>query len=200
MGRYIDPLKPIIRSAVTGNVYPDTREGRRQLDEDEGRIRIPNSAMEAITVLQACQIMARRCAEALAPTIRKTGKGKMIKAQAGGLRRSVSDIMTKVSAVQCRSLDANTQNQTITVTSSKIPSMINIDVEDMEHICNRALEMCSFSCDCTREQSKACRLREAFEQVTVSLGGADGSDPSKCPFAGQGVVINAKEDEQNDQG
>lgn len=189
MNSYIGPLTPTIISKVTGKTYPDTREGRSQLDEDEGRVRIPNSAMEALTVLQACQIMANRCAEALAPTIRKTGQGKMIKAQAAGLKKSIGDIMTKVSATQCRSLEVNTQQQTITVSSSKIPSMINIDVEDMEQICNRALEMCAFGCECTREESKRCRLREAFEQVTVSLGGCDGSDPTKCPFAGRGVEM-----------
>lgn len=137
MGSCIGPLTPTITSKVTGKTYPDTRAGRDQLDEDEGRVRIPNNAMEALTVLRACQIMANRCADVLAPTIRKTGMGKMIKAQAAGLKKSIGDIMTKVSATQCRSLDANTQQQTITVSSSKIPSMINVDVEDMEQICNR---------------------------------------------------------------
>lgn len=174
----------VIVSQITGKSYPDTKAGRDQMDKDEGRIRIPNSGMEALVTLQAAMIVARKSVDSIMPTIRKTGAGKMLKCQIGGMRKSLGDILAKVSASQNRTLQANTQLVTITVSSQKVPAMINIDVDDLTHICNRALEMCAFSCACTREESKECRLRRAFEQVASSSVEAVRQDHTKCPYAG----------------
>ena len=181
---WLNPLQPTIQSTITGKIYPDTKQGREQMDRDEGRIRIPNSAMEALVVLQACSVVARKAAESMTPFVKKTGAGKMLKCQIAGMRKSLGDMLCKVSSSQNRTLQANTQLVNITVTSGKVPAMINIDVEDMTHICNRALEMCAFSCACTREESKECRLRHAFEQVASSSVEAVREDPTKCPYAG----------------
>ena len=184
-------MQPIIRSA-TGKVYPDTKAGRAQMDQDEGRQRMPNSGMEALIVLRACVTMARKSAENIAPFIKKTGAGRMLKANIGGMRKSVEDIFKRVSSTQVCTLEANTQLQHISVSSGKVPAMINIDVEDLTHICNRALEMCAFSCACTREESKECRLRQAFEQVASSCVEAVRDDSTKCPYAGTGFEIEVE--------
>lgn len=188
-------FRPVITSTITGKTYPDTKAGRDQMDRDEGRVRIPNSAMEAMVTLQAAMIVARKAADAIKPTIRKTGCGRMLKAHIGGMRRCIGDILCKVSASQNRTLQANTQLVTVTVSSAKAPAMINIPIEDMVAISNRALEMCAFSCSCTREQSKECQLRRAFEQVASSCVEAVRDDPTKCPYAGTGFEIDDLEGE-----
>lgn len=189
---WLNQMQPVIQSTITGKVYPDTKAGRDQMDRDEGRIRVPNSAMEAMVTLQAAMVVAKRAAESMTPTIRKTGAGKMLKCHIGGMRRCIGDILTKISATQNRTLQANTQLVDITVTSRKVPAMINIDIEDLNAISNRALEMCAFSCDCTREQSKECRLRQAFEQVASSCVEAVREDPTKCPYAGTSFEIEVE--------
>ena len=177
-------IRPIIRSQITGKVYPDTKQGRDQMDKDEGRIRVPNRVMQALVLFKACVDTSLRELESVQPFIKKTGAGRMLKCQIAGMRKSVRDMMCKVSASQNRTLQANTQLTYVTVTSSKVPAMINIDVEDLTHICNRALEMCAFSCACTREESKECKLRHAFEQVASSSVEAVRMDATKCPYAG----------------
>lgn len=190
---WLNPLVPVIISQITGKSYPDTKKGREQMDRDEGRIRMPNSGIEAMVALQACAFVARKSAETIEPFIKKTGAGKMLKAQIAGMRKSIGDILCKVSASQNRTLQANTQLVNISVTSGKVPAMINIDVEDLTHICNRALEMCAFSCACTREQSKECRLRQALEQVASSSVEAVREDPTKCPYAGRSLEIGMED-------
>lgn len=180
----MEPLMPIIISKITGKRYPDTKEGRAQMDRDEGRVRVPNSGMESLITLQACAKVARKSYPSITQLVKKTGEGKMLKAQIAGMLKSLSDIMSKVSVSQNRTLQANTQLVNITVTSGRVPAMVNIDVEDLTHICNRALEMCAFSCACTRDESKECRLRQAFEQVPSACVEAVHDDPTKCPYAG----------------
>lgn len=178
-----------IRSEITGKVYPDTKQGRDQMDRDEGRIRIPNSALEAMVTLQASLVVAGKAAESMAPFVKKTGAGKMLKCHIAGMRRSIRDMLCKVSSSQNRTLQANTQLVSITVSSGRVPAMINIDVEDMEHICNRALETCELMCTCTREESKNCRLRHAFEQVASGCVETIRQDATKCPYAGSKFEI-----------
>lgn len=180
----MEPLMPIIISKITGKRYPNTKEGRAQLDRDEGRERLNNSGIESLVALQACDTVGQKAYASIDKFVKKTGAGKMLKAQIAGMRKSLRDIMSKVSVSQIRTLQANTQLVNITVTSSRVPAMVNIDVEDLTHICNRALEMCAFSCACTREESKECRLRQALEQVASSCVEAVRSDPTKCPYAG----------------
>lgn len=182
-------IRPIIRSEISGKVYPDTKQGRDQMDRDEGRIRIPNSALEAMVTLQASLALAWKAAESMTPFVKKTGAGKMLKCHIAGMRRSIRDMLCKVSASQNRTLQANTNLVSITVSSSRVPAMINIDVDDMEHICNRALEMCGLMCTCTREESKDCRLRHAFEQVASGRVETIREDATKCPYAGASLDV-----------
>lgn len=180
---------PTITSTITGKVYPDTKQGRAQMDADEGRIRIPNSGLEALVTLYAASYAAQKTVETIKPFIKKTGAGRMLKAQVMGMRKSIDEIMTKVSCSQNRTLQANNQFVTITVSSGRVPGMVNIGIEDLTHICNRALEMCAFSCACTREESKNCRLRQAFEQVCSASVEAVREDPTKCPYAGMSLEV-----------
>lgn len=182
--------RPVVISKITGKSYQDTKEGWAQMDMDEGRVRVPNSVMEAIVTLIACVKVAMKAVVTILPFIKKTGAGKMLKAQIAGMHKSLSDILRKVSVKQNRTLENNTQLVTITVSSGKLPAMINIDVDDMECICNRALEMCAFSCGCTREESKECRLRQAFEQVASASVEAVHEDPTKCPYAGRSIDLD----------
>lgn len=183
-------LQPTLRSGVSGKVYPDTRQGREQMDRDEGREHIPNSGMEAMVVLIACAQVAARAAETIAPFVRRTGAGRMLKAQAAGMKKSIGELMQKISSAQNRTIQNNSNLVNITVTAARVPAMINIDGDDMEHICNRALEMCAFSCDCTREESKGCRLRHALEQIPLAAAAPLRSDPNQCPYAGARLEVD----------
>ena len=145
------------------------------MDRDDGRVRIPNSGLEALVVLQAAAKTAERAAQTVAPFVRKTGAGKMLRAHIGGMRKSLS-------------LQNNTKLVEITVTSQRMPAMINVSIDDMLSICDQALRMCELSCECSREQSKACPLRRALDTIPCEMGSGAWEDAGKCPYRGQRVV------------
>lgn len=179
----MDGMYPVLISTASGKKYPDTRQGREQLDRDEGRVRAPGSVMEAVVVLHAAATVAEQAVESIQPFIRKNGCGKMLKAHVAGLRKSLREITAKISYGQNRTLMANTQLASITVTSKPVPGFVNIDLEDLECLTRRSLEACSMFCRCSKEQSRECRLREAYEHVTsahVTENGREGL----CPYAG----------------
>lgn len=184
---------PTITSTITGKVYPDNRQGREQMDRDEGRVRMPNSGLEAMVGMEAALYVLDKNSKTIKPFIDKTGAGKMLRMYVGGIRKSLGEITRKLSVGQNVSLQKNTQMTTITVSSGKVPAMLNISADDLSHICNRALEMCAFSCACTREESKNCRLRHAYEQVASASVEAVREDPTKCPYAGLSLEVDGDE-------
>lgn len=196
----LQPLMPIIRSTATGKAYPNTRQGREQMDRDDGRLRIPNSGLEALVVLQAAAKTAERASQTVAPFVRKTGAGKMLRAHIGGMRKSLSDMMCKISAAQNLSLQNNTKLVEITVTSQRMPAMINVSIDDMLSICDQALAMCELSCECNREQSKACPLRRALDTIPCEMGSNAWEDAGKCPYRGQRVVWEEVLGDESDAG
>ena len=117
------------------------------MDRDDGRVRIPNSGLEALVVLQAAAKTAERAAQNL-------------------------------------SLQNNTKLVEITVTSQRMPAMINVSIDDMLSICDQALRMCELSCECSREQSKACPLRRALDTIPCEMGSGAWEDAGKCPYRG----------------
>ena len=178
-----DGMYPVLISTASGKKYPDTRQGREQLDRDEGRVRAPGCVMEAVVTLHAAVTVAENALDSIQPFIRKHVCGRMLKAQVAGLRKSLSEITAKISYGQNRTLQANTQLTSITVTSKPVPGFVNLDLEDLECLTRRSLEACSMFCRCTREESKYCRLREAYEHVTSAHVTENGSE-NLCPYAG----------------
>jgi hypothetical protein len=114
----------------------------------------------------------------------------MLKAQIGGMSKSLDSMMRKVSIGQVRTLNANTNQVTVTVSSARVPGCINIDADDLTHIANRALEACSMYCSCTRDESKHCRLRKALENVPSASVEGMGTDPTRCPYAGVQMEVD----------
>lgn len=178
------PLSPILISQDTGKRYPATKAGRAQLDADEGRVRLYNDQMEAMIVLRGCLVVMRKAVERLKPFIRKTGKGRMLSAAMGLMYKATADLMNKVSAAQCATMDANTKGVTVSVSSVKVPAYVNIDHDDLLMITDRALEACEMYCTADCQQSKSCLLREAFEQVPMLGDLPRGAGAQDCPYMG----------------
>lgn len=178
------PLSPILISQDTGKRYPATKAGRAQLDADEGRVRLYNDQMESMIVLRGCLVVMRKAVDNLKPFVRKTGKGRMMSAAVGLLYKATADMMSKVSAAQCATMDANTKGVTVSVSSAKVPAYVNIDHDDLLMITDRALEACEMYCTADCQASKSCLLRKAFEQVPMLGELRRGAGAQDCPYMG----------------
>ena len=178
------PLSPILISQDTGKRYPNTKEGRAQLDADEGRVRLYNDQIESMIVLRGCLVVMRKAVDNLKPFVRKTGKGRMMSAAIGLLYKATADMMSKVSAAQCATMDANTKGVTVSVSSFKVPAYVNIDHDDLLMITDRALEACEMYCTADCQASKSCLLRKAFEQFPMLGELRRGAGAQDCPYMG----------------
>lgn len=186
-------LTPILISKVTGKKYPATKAGRAQLDADEGRVKLYNDQFEAMVVARGCLVMLRGTLEQLMPFAKATGTGKMLAAGVGLVRRCIEQMMCKVSSAQCQTMDANTRGVTVTVSSVKVPGMVNIAQSDLTMITDRALEACEMYCTANCQESKECPLRKALEQVPMLGGAKRTASVEDCPY--KGVRLEVEEDE-----
>ena len=178
------PLSPILISQETGKRYPATKAGRAQLDADEGRIRLYNNQLESMIVLRGCLVVMRKAVEPLKPFVRKTGKGKMLAAAMGLLCKATTDMMTKVSAAQCATMDANTKGVTVSVSSAPVHGYVNIRYDHLMAIMDRGLECCELLCPANCQESKGCFLREAYAQVPMMSDLPRGAGVQDCPYKG----------------
>lgn len=170
-----------LTSDSTGKVYPDTKQGRAQLDRDEGRERLTNDALEALIILDACWQLQKQAVERLASFQAKVGRGKMLKAHVAGISKEICDVMEKVCCGQVKTMQANTHQVSISVSSARVPCMVNIDMEHLVAIANQAMETCSLGCTKTPKEMRQCAVRRALEQVpSMAIQTRRGAE---CPYA-----------------
>lgn len=170
-----------LTSDSTGKVYPNNKLGRAQLDRDEDRVRLINDALEALVILDACQQLQLRALDKLAGFRKKTGRGKMLMAHVAGIGKDVCDMLEKVSCAQVMSIQANTHQVSISVSSARVPCMVNIDMEHLVAIANQAMETCSLGCTKTPKEMRQCAVRRALEQVpSMAIQTRRGAE---CPYA-----------------
>ena len=81
------------------------------------------------------------------------------------LRKSIIAMNMHIATRQMGAIANQMADSTLTISANAVPARVNIPLEDLLHICNRATETCSFSCMVTRDESKACRLRHALDLV-----------------------------------
>jgi len=170
-----------LTSDSTGKVYPNTKQGRAQLDQDESRERLTNDALEALIILDACQQLQKQAVQRLTTFQRKIGRGKMLKAHVAGISKDICDMMEKVSCSQVMTMQANTHQVSISVSSAKVPCMVNIDLEQLVLIANQAIDSCSLGCTKTPVEMRQCAVRRALEQVpSMAIRTGRGAE---CPYA-----------------
>ena len=186
-------LSPVLISKVTGKRYPATKAGCAQLDADEGRKRLTNDQVEAMVVARGCLVMLRRTIESLKPFIKATGAGRMFSAGVGLVYKMIEQMMCKVSSAQCKTMDANTRGVVVTVSSVKVPAMINVSQGDMSMIVDRALEACEMYCTASCQESKDCPLRRALEQVPMLGGVKRNAGVEDCPYKGVRLEVDGDE-------
>lgn len=175
---------PVLISQTTGKVYPNTKEGHAAIDADEGRQRLTNDQMEAMIVLRGAYLIARKALPIIKPFCKRTGAGRMLAAAMGGMGKALEQIFCKVSSRQFKTLQANTTGVAVTVSSVKVPAMVNIDVDHLRMITDRALEACEMYCTASCQESKQCLLRRAYEQVPMLGEIQRGAGQRDCPYMG----------------
>ena len=120
------------------------------------------------------------------------GKKQQLKGLITTIRNLMTTLNMAVSLRQMGSICTQMENMCVSVSSEHVEGHVNIRLHDLLTICNRAMESCSWSCTCTREQSKGCDIRRALELVPgVKAQGKEiaRKDATRCPYKGMEMEV-----------
>ena len=148
----------------TGNIIL-TPERARVIDEEENRIRISGTEMEAQMAMIAAGNLVVKAVPILEALAKHAGELPRLRRAVTDLRKGVIALNRHIAARQMQTIANQMTNASITISPHPVGASVCIPLEDLLHICNRATETCSFSCMVSREESKACRLRHALDLV-----------------------------------
>ena len=162
------------------------------IDKDQGRIRLQNSAVEAVVVLLSCYVIGNKAAEVLEPFVKKTGRGRMLKAHFGGISKQIDQLIEGVSLSQLKTIRANTHHVSMTISAHPFETYANISHTHLLALTSQALEACGMFCDKNRTESRRCPVRKALEQIPGVLKDKLDCDPDKCPYAGTSFEIEVE--------
>lgn len=188
-GGRTDPNRPV---DLNGNaVY--TPEEVDRINEAAGRQRISGEEQEAMIGLLAASKLMNLCGPILLDHAAYAGKKTQLKRLNTQFRRLMVALSQKIETRQMGAIANQLTDVNITVSANYVPAMVNIKLDDLCHICNRAMEMCDMCCTCTRDQSKDCVLRQALELVPgVKQQGKEYArkDATRCPYRGMEMKVD----------
>ena len=176
-----------------GNVIY-TEEEVKYINESFDRIRINGNELEQMVGLVSAGNLFRQCLAELTRLAGHAGQIRFAKRVSTEIKTLCVRLASQVECRQMGSIMAQTDGARITVAASPNPAYVNIELENLLHICNRAMEQCDFCCTCTRDQSKDCKLRKALDLVPgVKEQGKEYArkDATKCPYRGMEMEVEA---------
>lgn len=172
-----------------------TPEEIDRINEIGGRQRISGEEQEAMIGLLAASKLMNLCGPILLDHAAYAGKKSQLKRLNTQFRRLMLALSQKIETRQMGAIANQMTDVNITVSASYVPAMVNIKLDDLIHICNRAMEFCDMCCTCTREESKQCELRRALELVPgVKEAGKEYArkDATRCPYRGMEMEADAE--------
>ena len=157
------------------------------INEEQGRVRISGAESEMMIGLLAATNMIQMALPVLENHALYSGVRKWLRMARSLLHKVCVAMSMKIEARQMASMCNQLRDHTISVSAMPIPGMVNISCDDLMILCNRAMETCEMVCNCTREESKHCRLRAALDCVPGAKEQAkerSRADASQCPYKG----------------
>ena len=174
-----------------GNVVYTDEEVER-INREFNRIRLNGNEMEQMIGLISAGNLFRQCAKELEKVAEHAGARRLLRQVRSTIKTVVVRMSNHVEARQLGAIIAQTDRAKITVSAEYTPAMVNIKLDDLLTLCNAAMEQCSWSCTCTRDESKDCFLRKVLEIVPgVKETGKENArkDATRCPYRGMEMEV-----------
>ena len=143
------------------------REAEEMDKRQPWRRRISSGAMDDLNALKTILLWADKLmdGEQFRQVMRDMKAYKGAKVGVGMLKKAVETMLSNVSAVQLRTLDANWQHTNVTISAARVvPGFVNVDVEAVETLINQALFSCRDGlCMASEKESRNCAVRKALD-------------------------------------
>lgn len=158
-----------------------------RLNQEQGRERLTSTEMEAVIALCAAKNLADDATNELKRLGRNRGFYRMLRGAVGMMKKAERIIGDSMTGEQLITVSNNTADCNIYVSSNSDPTvkqMMNVSADALMDIMNQSLRVCGLTCSCTREESKMCQLRRAYEQIpgVKKLARANFVAGNDCPY------------------
>lgn len=182
----------ILRAACKGELdkmYDEKVLAR--LDEEQGRKRLSSGQVEALISMTVGQQLLRTGYDALRSHAQYAGADRRLNMAIPMAGNAISQLSDKISGEQLITISNNTQGVCITLSADPMDGQVNVSYKHLARIVASALDTCELSCTMTREESKSCPLRRAYECVPgMKLAARQNSkDATRCPYSGLGIEV-----------
>ena len=155
------------------------------------RKRVSSGAMDDLNALKTILLWADSITEGpqFREVMRSMDSYLGARVGVGMLKKAVETMLSNISAVQLRTLDANYSSVSVTISAARVvPGFVNVDVEAVETLINQALFTCRDGlCMASERESQNCPVRKALDNC-INAGraierceGCGGLD--HCPYA-----------------
>lgn len=169
-----------------------TKKEAEEMDRKQPwRKRISSGALDELNALKTILLWADSIVEGpqFRQLMREMDAYQCARAGVGLLKKAVETMLTNISAVQLRVMDANWQAMNVTLSSSRIvPGFVNVDVDTIDTLINQALVSCREGfCMAGGRESAKCPVRAALDtcinagRAIEKAGTVTGFD--NCPYA-----------------
>lgn len=160
---------------------------RREVQEMETRMpprqRLTGSELDALIRINAASCLLDTAIPDLEGLIARTGT-RMLKPVSAHVVKLCQQLAMGVPLTQIKSAEANTANSFVICSADQVPQYTNIRHEYLKEIVRQASKQCDLECTKSREQSKQCPLRKAFESIPGMKEAAriNANDAEHCPY------------------
>ena len=155
------------------------------------RARMSSGALDDLNALKTILVWADSITEGpqFREVMRSMGAYKGARSGVWLLKKAVETMLSHISAVQLRVMDANWQTMNVTLSASRIvPGFVNVDIETLDTLINQALVSCREGfCMAAGRDSEQCPVRKALDtcinagRAIERVGTWTGFDV--CPYA-----------------
>ena len=163
-------------------------------DEIEGRRRLNAGELQAMLYLAVGRYLLEEGFDRLGGFVREAGAHRRLASAIPMVHNAVQPCANRMSCAQLIAMADNLEQMTVTMSATPIGAeggCLNIRYNALDALCGQALHACDL-CAKTRDQSRDCPVRKAFDQIPVLQLAARQIDmgAEACPYQGLAVPVD----------
>lgn len=163
-----------------------TKADIAEINEKQGRTHVPPSVMDALIGAFSAASLLEVNVDNLKIRARKCGAWSAIRSAQALLAKGLLQVSEKIDIRQMLSVEKNTQDVTVYVSSNPVPQAVNVLEQDAKELCRAARTVCREHCLKLGEEARDCPLRRAMDAVPFQKPGRTGGESlglEVCPYA-----------------
>ena len=137
----------------------------KEIDQREGRIRIPGAAMDALVGLMGAALLLEKDGALLEKTLKRLGLWRDTRLAQTMLQKVLNALLNQISMRQAVSLEANSRSLNVQCSARPAEMCVNLPVSACDVLVNHALSYCATQCLRSTVEARSCPLRDVLSSI-----------------------------------